>query len=278
MSGMFEASNFANDSASNAGGGVDDIGRWNTSNVTDMSRMFYNCPTFNCPITTSANYQWNTSNVTTTVNMFAGASAFNKRISHWNVGNVVTMSGMFASINLGGMLFNNGYSICQTGSEMGTWNTSKVVDMANMFGVILSTAQNSFDQPIGSWNVSKVRNFAGMFQYSGFGRASAGFSGSGAACPSNTMTDWNTGNWNITSASAGASFTNFFSAAKSSASYSPIGMSSLLSGWVANANPTLPSGINANFGAVAFVSASGAAALNTLRTTRGWTITIGNAI
>ena len=58
-----------------------DIGNWNTSNVTDMSRMFYNALKFNQDIS-----KWNTSNVTDMSDMFDKGY-----ISNWNTSNVTVM-------------------------------------------------------------------------------------------------------------------------------------------------------------------------------------------
>ena len=56
-----------------------DIGRWNTSNVTNMSSMFYGAYTFNQNIS-----RWDTSNVTVMLSMFHGAYNFNQEIN-WYV-------------------------------------------------------------------------------------------------------------------------------------------------------------------------------------------------
>ena len=68
------------------------IGNWDVSNVTEMDSMFESSSAFNQPLDT-----WNTANVTDMLAMFKGASAFNQDISAWNVGNVAGMSMMFDS-------------------------------------------------------------------------------------------------------------------------------------------------------------------------------------
>ena len=48
------------------------IGRWDTSSVTTMNKMFYRAISFNKPIG-----GWDTSNVTNMFKMFNGAKSFN---------------------------------------------------------------------------------------------------------------------------------------------------------------------------------------------------------
>jgi surface protein len=113
---------------------------WNTSNVTDMSRMFSTARAFNQDIS-----GWNTINVATMFMMFEGAWAFNQNISTWLTTNVTNMSRMFSTA----LAFNQNIS---------TWDTSNVTNMSLMF-------QNTpvFNQNISIWNVSKVTDFSQMF-------------------------------------------------------------------------------------------------------------------
>ena len=59
------------------------IGSWNTSNVTNMDSMFYYASAFNQNIG-----NWNTSNVTEMGYIFRGATAFNQDLSAWCVSNI----------------------------------------------------------------------------------------------------------------------------------------------------------------------------------------------
>jgi surface protein len=59
-----------------------DIGSWDTSNITIMGLMFQSATSFNQNIG-----GWDTSSVTGMVNMFAGATAFNQDLTGWCVGN-----------------------------------------------------------------------------------------------------------------------------------------------------------------------------------------------
>ena len=69
-----------------------DIGSWNTAQVTDMNYMFDSASAFNQDIGS-----WNTAKVTTMMDMFYYASAFNQDIGSWNTAEVTTMGYMFQS-------------------------------------------------------------------------------------------------------------------------------------------------------------------------------------
>jgi surface protein len=110
------------------------------SQVTDMSRMFYNAKSMNQDIN-----HWNVSNVANMSDLFHGASAFNQDLSTWDVSNVTNMSRMFASATA----FNQ---------DLTDWNTANVKDMDFMFW-----DADSFQGDISSWDVSNVNNMWGMF-------------------------------------------------------------------------------------------------------------------
>ena len=67
-----------------------DIGGWNTAQVTSMFTMFHKASAFNQDIGS-----WNTARVTSMSSMFNEASAFNQDIKEWNTGKVTTMYRMF---------------------------------------------------------------------------------------------------------------------------------------------------------------------------------------
>lgn len=122
-----------------------DIGHWDVSNVTDMSRMFI-VSRFNQDISS-----WDVSNVTDMHSMFEYAKAFDQDIGNWDVSNVTNMGGMFNSSR-----FNQ---------DISSWNVSNVTDMSGMFGGTFV-----FNQDISSWDVSKVTNMSQMFNGSSFNR------------------------------------------------------------------------------------------------------------
>jgi len=118
------------------------IGRWDTANVTDMQNMFYRASAFNQNIG-----RWDTSNVKNMNSMFHEATAFNQDIGGWNTSNATDMGVMFGSASV----FNQ---------DIGRWDTSKVANMEHMFN-----RATSFNQDIGQWDTSNVTNMYGMFIY-----------------------------------------------------------------------------------------------------------------
>ena len=67
-----------------------DIGSWDTGNVTTMESMFAGEQDFNRDIG-----YWNTANVTEMSGMFIRTGSFNQDIGDWNTSNVENMFGMF---------------------------------------------------------------------------------------------------------------------------------------------------------------------------------------
>ena len=104
MSSLFVGTNF------NGG-----ISNWNTSNVNDMSFIFYDCESFNKDIST-----WDVSNVTDMYGVFSGCKSFNQDISTWDVSNVVNMNFMFFDCE----------SFCQ---DISSWDVSNVKHSLHIF-------------------------------------------------------------------------------------------------------------------------------------------------
>jgi surface protein len=116
------------------------IGSWNTSNVTRMLSMFNTATAFNQNIG-----DWDTGSVTIMQQMFRSATSFNQPIGSWNTSNVTDMQQMFRSATA----FNQ---------NIGGWDTSSVGFMASMF-----QGATSFNQNIGGWDTVKVQNMFSMF-------------------------------------------------------------------------------------------------------------------
>lgn len=122
------------------------IGRWNTTNVTNMSSMFDSAVNFNQPLT-----GWNTANVTLMNYMFAGASKFNQPLSHFDVSKVTQMRSMFWKATA----FNQ---------NIDNWNTAKVTNMSEMFN-----GATTFDQSLTGLELNEVTNMSNIIDGSGIG-------------------------------------------------------------------------------------------------------------
>ena len=118
------------------------ISGWDTSKVTDMSKLFLDAHTFNEPLN-----NWDVSNVTNMHAMFDNAYLFNQPLDNWDVSKVADMSEMFSSMEA--LVFNQ---------PIGNWNVSNVTNMYSMF-----SEAKEFNQPIGDWDVSNVTDMQGMF-------------------------------------------------------------------------------------------------------------------
>jgi surface protein len=142
-----------------------EIGSWDTSNVTDMTGLFANAKAFDKDIG-----DWNTSNVTSMIFVFYGASAFNQNIGNWNTAAVTDMSSMFnqatafnqdigswdtSAVTSMFSVFNRASVFDQ---DISSWNTEAVTSMEQMF-----IGASTFNQNIGSWNTVKVTNMFQMF-------------------------------------------------------------------------------------------------------------------
>lgn len=114
--------------------------KWDTSQVTDMSHLFYNMSTITFDIT-----GWDVSGVTNMSYMFSN-SDFNQKIGSWDVGNVRDMSHMFMYADS----FNQ---------DISQWNVSEVNDMSFMFEGTMR-----FNCPIGGWDVGNVFYMQSMFR------------------------------------------------------------------------------------------------------------------
>ena len=138
--------------------------KWDVSKVTDMHMMFFGCLAFNQPLE-----KWDVSNVTDMSEMFLLCGAFNQLLEKWNVSNVTDMRGMFAYCNtfnqpLEKWVVSNVTNMHEMfgarafNQPLEKWDVSKVTNMSEMF-----LSCEFFNQPLEKWNVSKVTNMSGMF-------------------------------------------------------------------------------------------------------------------
>jgi surface protein len=171
MRGMF-GSNYPSVSTFNQ-----DIGKWITNNVTDMSVMFLNASVFNQNIG-----NWNVSNVTTMANMFQSATQFNNggsnTIQTWYAPKCREFNSMFQSASrfnqpLSILVDTSGVSSCSLAAmfqndtsfnqNIGNWNVSNVVTMANMFNSAFMFNNGGSDS-IKNWYAPKCTSFEAMFR------------------------------------------------------------------------------------------------------------------
>jgi len=138
--------------------GLPHISTWNTSRVSDMSKLFENQRAFNDDIGT-----WDTSGVTSMKWMFMGASSFNQPIGNWRVDKVTNMSSMFH----GAKSFNQ---------PLNDWCVDNVTNMRGMFSCVRYKDDgyggyyvrvirgSSFNQPLNDWRVNDVTIVTGIFK------------------------------------------------------------------------------------------------------------------
>jgi len=125
-----------------------EIGGWNTSNVTLMNNMFSGATSFNNGGTSSIN-NWNTSLVTNMSGMFSSTptSSFNQPIGGWTVSNVTNMSLMFSG---SGVVFDQ---------DIGDWDISSVANFTSFMSnksPLTFTASN-LDSIYNKWSLLTVQ-------------------------------------------------------------------------------------------------------------------------
>lgn len=116
------------------------INQWDTSEVTDMSRLFSGKKDFNDPIGC-----WNTTKVEHMVGMFFMAESFNQPIGDWKTGNVVNMNSLFGSAKA----FNQDISL---------WDVRQVGNMGAMF-----SGAEEFNQNLSKWSLDNLYTADSMF-------------------------------------------------------------------------------------------------------------------
>ncbi|WP_300705264.1 BspA family leucine-rich repeat surface protein, partial [uncultured Brachyspira sp.] len=117
------------------------IETWDTSNVVNMERIFYDALFFNHNIN-----NWNVSKVENMRSMFREAESFNQPLDSWDVSNVKDMGFMF-------------YEAKSFNQPLNKWNVSNVKYMSYMFN-----GAKSFNQPLDKWNTSNVESMSCMFE------------------------------------------------------------------------------------------------------------------
>ena len=127
---------------------VSDKSEWDTTNVTNMSYMFYKCISLKYLPAIS---KWNTTNVSNMSGMFCGCQSLKSlpEISEWNTTNVTDMSHMFSDCQL-----------LKSLPDISNWNTTNVKDMSYMF---LGCQLFKSLPDLHKWNIKNVTNMSHMF-------------------------------------------------------------------------------------------------------------------
>ena len=126
---------------------ADDISKWDTSNITNMNKMFENCE--------SLSYldlsQWNLINVTTIKSMFRNCKSLKYLgdLSGWNTNNITNMS----------HLFENCESLSSL-SDISKWSLKKVTNIDNMFSGCKSLERLP---DLSTWNVNCITSMNHLF-------------------------------------------------------------------------------------------------------------------
>ncbi len=149
-----------------------DLSHLNTANVTDMAYMFYNCE----GLTSLDVRNFNTSNVTDMNSMFEYCSSLTSlNVSHFNTAGVTNMSAMFhtcsslTSLDLSHFNTTNVTDMqvmfvdCRslTGLDLSSFNTANVTDMMSMFWECSSLTKLD----LSSFNTANVTNMKNLFIY-----------------------------------------------------------------------------------------------------------------
>lgn len=142
------------------------LDHWDTSKITSMGSMFWNCNNLTYVGDLS---NWNVSNVINTSQMFLGTGKLASvgDLSKWDMSKNTNMSYMFAGA---GSLVDLG--------NLNNWDTSKVTDMKNMF-FDAKSLRNIGD--VSNWDTSNVTDMQFMFN------------GAGSLTNIGNLDNWNTG-------------------------------------------------------------------------------------
>jgi len=152
---------------------LEDISEWDTSNITNMSKMFMNCESLSFLDIS----KWNVINVTNIKYMFYGLKNLKKLsdLSGWNTSNVTNMSHLFENceslpflpdiskwniINATDIshLFGNCRSLSSL-PDISRWSTDSIIDMSHLF----ENCESLESLPdISKWNVKNVKNMEYM--------------------------------------------------------------------------------------------------------------------
>lgn len=253
------------------------LNNWNTSKVTIMSNMFYNCGSFNNGLASGVANQlpWNTSACTSMSGMFQGASAFNSNLgtgtTPWNVSKVTNFAQMFTST----LKFNNG----DNSASINDWNIggdASVGNVVNMYWMFRGTT--AFTRVVDNWNMTKVNSTNNMFSYINYNQPLANWERTGSTLANvvnmvdmfwgNGGFDQNIGNWNV------SGVTNFsgFMGTKTPSTYLSTNLDAIYNGWIVNG---VKPNLSISFGTAKYTAAGAAGRLTLTSAPNNWIITDG---
>ena len=148
-----------------------DLSSFNTSKVTNMGSMFFNCTS----LTNLDLSSFNTSKITDMSQMFYICSSLTSLdLSNFNTSNVTNMSDMFyicsslTTLDLSSFNTSNVTKMWQmfascsslTSLNLGNFNTSKITDMCSMF----NSCSSLTNLDLSHFNTSKVTDMSNMFR------------------------------------------------------------------------------------------------------------------
>ncbi|QVK05851.1 BspA family leucine-rich repeat surface protein [Mycoplasma mycoides] len=114
--------------------------KWNTSNIEDMSYVFYNTNYINDPSIA----EWDVSKVKTMEGMFGKSRSFNQDLSKWDVSNVKNFKGMFSEATD----FNNKEKHLNWDDKL-----KNAINMESMF-----KNASSFTHDLSGWKLTNYAN------------------------------------------------------------------------------------------------------------------------
>ncbi|XVK79809.1 BspA family leucine-rich repeat surface protein [Mycoplasmopsis bovis] len=127
---------------------IENLDKWDTSNISDFNTVFNDANKFNHDIS-----RWKTDSAASMVEMFSGATNFDQNISNWNTSNVTDMEGMF-------------WEATNFNQDLNSWNVEKVTSMRNMF-----SGTKNFNSNLDNWKPKSIETVNGMFANSNFNKS-----------------------------------------------------------------------------------------------------------